>query len=168
MCERTIFSGRTYFVLIVSLFLVSTACQSKPSDTQAREVLAEKYKFLTDLGAKVVDFQKLNGEVKTLGETTYVYTFLCAVELPSGIAWERHPLLPSGGGFVKDPGVKRIGPFNTYTPLPKGTVGVRKGTINFRSTERGWIAGDVDWVEGYCTDLKAQDCYKKLGLNKIN
>jgi hypothetical protein len=87
------------------------------------------------LGLKVTDFRKLNAESKEVnGQKVYVYQFLSAAEVPNGFAFRTKG---AGGelGLSKDPGVgARSGWLGEFTPLPKGTTGIRRGTITFRLT----------------------------------
>jgi hypothetical protein len=47
---------------------------------------------------------------------------------------------------------------------------VLRGTITFRFTEKGWVSPKVpdQFDQNYCTDLKPEACYKKLGWDKLN
>jgi hypothetical protein len=145
-----------------SLAFVSGCGSSRPSDSQARKVAEHRCEGLVKQGAKFIDFRKQNGESKGQnGQQVYEYHFLASVELPAGYAWE-------GGELVRDvgPGVPHLA---GYILLPKGAIFVSKGTITFRLTEKGWLSSDlVDRVtDSYCTDSKPEDCYEKLGWNKL-
>jgi hypothetical protein len=140
---------------------------SAPSIEQARKVLETAYP-----GSKIVDFRKLNGEMKVVeGQPTYVYHFLAGMELPAGIGWQ-HENLPYGlsAGFVSN-GPGQAHAFGAQVdPIPAGATGVSKGTITFRETERGWLTNDRPVAdEGYCPPkTPPQACYKKLGWDKLN
>jgi len=116
---------------------------------------------------KLIDFRKVNAEAKEIqGQKVYVYDFISAWELPDGLAWR-----DSGGepGFWKDFGPGDRNNFlGHFVPLPKGTTAVRRGTITFRYTENGWVSGKVpdNWTDNYCTDLKPDACYTKVGWDK--
>ena len=77
---RNSFKSRTAMALLLALLSVSVfvaGCgASKPSDGQARKVVEARLQFLTQLGAKVTDFRKLNAESKELeGQRVYIYHF---------------------------------------------------------------------------------------------
>jgi hypothetical protein len=73
------------------------------------------------------------------------------------------------GGFGKDTSQKGSVWVGHFTPLPKGTTAVSKGTITFRLTEKGWLAAKVPDTAavGYCTDKGPTDCYGQLGWNTL-
>jgi len=164
--------------LIALLVLVSllqlTGCRSSspPSEDQARKVAENSYQNIIHAGAKIIDFRKQNGETKEIeGQQFYVYHFLVAFELPSGIGWAG-PTITSTGGFVVGAAPQRGGAFG-FVPkidaIPKGTTGVGRGTITFGKTEKGWISRDLpDHADsGYCGEKQPQACYKALGWDKL-
>ena len=165
----------TKLLLLVPSMVFVVACgSSRPSDSQARKVVETHFRTLTQLGAKITDFRKLNGESKELeGQKIYTYRFLAAAELPAGIAWLNTTgsmvAYANRGGFVRDIGQKGSMWIGQFTPLPKGTTAISRGTITFRMTEKGWLSSDLpDTVDdGYCTDKGPADCYEKLGWNKL-
>jgi len=147
---------------------------SRPSDSQARRVVEAHFQYLTQLGARITDFRKLNAESKVLeGQKIYIYSFLAAAELPAGIAWHDTSgsmiAMTVRGGFVKDTHQKGSMWVGRFATLPKGTTAVARGTITFRATEKGWLSSGLpDTVDdGYCKDKRPTDCYTKLGWNKL-
>jgi hypothetical protein len=163
---------RVPFLAILALagLVGPTGCGSSsgPSDGQARKVVETSYQDLIKLGAKIIDFRKLNGEAKVIeGQKTYVYHFLVAFELPAGIWW-RHELNGVPGGFE----YKKRSPDDSIgweiNPIRAGATGVGRGTITFRETERGWT-DDLEKDDGYCPPKTSpQVCYNKLGYDKLN
>jgi len=133
-------------------------------------VVEASYQNLTQLGPKIIDFRKLNAELKEIdGQRVYEYTFVAAIEFPSGCcAWKRIP-----GSIdvevVRDTG-KKFDVVNTFESIPKGTIGVRKGLIRFRYTERGWLSAELPayFADGYCPPLKPEACYQLREFNKLN
>lgn len=158
-------------VIWAPLLIVLASCgSSTPSDSQARKVVEASYQDLTQLGAKIIDFRKLNAESKEVfGQKVYEYTFLAAVEFPSGCAWKRNPSMPSFIEVVRDTG-KKSDEIYKYTSIPKGTVGVRRGIITFRYTEQGWVSADLPgkFDDGYCTSEQPEACYRELKYDKLN
>src|ERR1017187_5751818 len=153
-----------FAILALAGLVAPTGCGSSsgPSSGEARKVVETSYKDFIQVGAKIIDFRKLNGEAKVVeGQKTYVYHFLVAFELPTGIGWKhglQGSILGPPGGFVKDPGpaaraAMRKSPevFVEIDPIPAGATGVGKGTITFRETERGWTDDLPDTKDnGYC------------------
>lgn len=142
-----------------------------PTNEQARKLVEASYGNFLDLGVKIVDVTKQNGEAKVIeGQKTYVYYFMSAVEVPDGMAFR---VSGRGGqiGLEKDPGPQnRTGWLGQYVVLPKGSIATRKGRITFRMTDKGWASRNTvpdEWQDAYCADLtKADACYKKLGWDK--
>jgi hypothetical protein len=164
----------TLLLSLSALVFVAGCGASRPSDSQARKVVEAHFQYLVQLGAKITDFRKLNAESKVReGQRIYIYTFLAAAELPAGIAWQDTSgsmiAMTNRGGFVKDAHQRGSIWVGKFTSLPKGTTAVKRGTITFRETEKGWLsAGMPDSVDdGYCTDKGPTDCYAKLGWNKL-
>jgi len=76
-----------FSLLSISVFVAGCGA-SRPSDNQARKVVETRFQLLTQSGARIIDFRKLNAESKELeGQKIYIYHFLAAAELPAGIAW---------------------------------------------------------------------------------
>jgi hypothetical protein len=149
-------------LLLVTCALV--ACSSRPSDGEARKIVEGSWGSMSSVGGKMTDFRKKNGELMEInGQKVYQYEFLAAAELPAGTAWQQDFM--GGYKFVKyDPASQR----GSMTPLPKGTTAVRSGVITFRQTDNGWVSAypgkPDDATNSYCTDLKPDACYEKLGL----
>jgi len=141
---------------------------SAPSDDQARHVAETSLASLKDLGAKIIDFRKLNGEsLEREGQKIYIYHYLAAAELPAGVAWVSGGLLSMGRrGFIRDPGQSTV--YIETVSLPQGTTAIQQGQITFRLTKRGWLSPDLPDVAemGYCTQLKPEACYKDRGFDK--
>jgi len=157
--------------LSVSAFFASCSA-SRPSSGEARRVVDAHFQLLTQLGAKMTDFRKLNAESKELeGQRIYIYHFLAAAELPAGIAWQDTSgsmiAVTVRGGFVKDLHQKGSVWVGKFTSLPKGTTAVSRGTITFRETEKGWLSSALSADDGYCTDKGPTDCYTSLGWNRL-
>jgi hypothetical protein len=90
-----------------ALAFVNGCGASRPPDSQARKVVEVNFQHLTQLGAKITDFRKLNAESgEQEGQKIYIYHFLAAAELPAGIAWHSTSgsvvAFANRGGFVKD------------------------------------------------------------------
>ncbi len=154
--------------LFICLFMATSCGPSVPSESQARQIAEGPSGQLTQLGAKMIDFRKLNGvSQEVLGQKIYEYDFLAAFELPAGLAWVKQTAL-GGGGFVKDPGP---GWEWGVQSIPRGSIAVEKGKISFRLTEKGWVSDDHpdDLRSGYCTGATSpQACYASTGFNTVN
>jgi hypothetical protein len=140
----------------LALIAASGCSQATPSDSQAREILMRSSGFFTMVGAKMVDFRKLNGVPMERRVKMYEYDFLSAFELPPGIAWVNR-----ASGFVLNS--------TQGHGLPKGTLAIKRGLITFQLSEKGWIGPvHVDAAEySYCTPpSEPSDCYAKLGWDK--
>lgn len=166
-------AGRLPLLFLCVVFTMGCG-SSKPSDGQARKVVESRLQPLTQMGAKITDFRKLNAESRELeGQKVYLYHYLAAADLPAGVAWQSTAgsmiALASGGGFVKDSGQKGSIWVGHFTSLPKGTTAVSKGTITFRLTEKGWLSANVpdNAAVAYCTDKGPADCYHKLGWDTL-
>jgi len=160
-----------FSLLSISVFVAGCGA-SRPSDNQARKVVETHFQLLTQSGAKMIDFRKLNAESKELeGQRIYIYHFLAGAELPAGIAWHDTSgsmvALTVRGGFVQDTHQKGSMWIGKFTSLPKGTTAVSRGTITFRETEKGWISSTLSVDDGYCTDKGPTDCYARLGWNRL-
>jgi hypothetical protein len=158
----------TGLLLGTCLSLAACAASDKPSDKQACRLIEESLQYVITLGGKVVDCRKHNAEVHDMmGEKLYDYQFLASVELPAGLIW--HEFFAQSS-VEKDPGLGHE-PAGQVVRLPKGSIVVRRGEINFRSTEKGWVSYGVNMnttQDAYCTALKPVDCYTKLGWDKLN
>jgi hypothetical protein len=142
----------------LALLVASGCTQRKPSDSQAREILVRSSGFFTMVGAKMVDFRKLNGVPMERHVKMYEYDFLAAFELPAGIAWAGR-----GAGFALNS--------TQGHGLPKGTLAVKRGLITFQLSDNGWVGPlHVDAAEyAYCAPpSEPTDCYAKLGWDKPN
>jgi hypothetical protein len=165
--------------LMWTAIAICAACNSSsvPSDRQAREVIDHSFKFLTNNGAKIVDFKKINGEQREVsGQKVYVFHYVAAAELPDGFAWQDQGLMPDGGfgsGFIKDPakGPSSLWGRGKIKPMPKGAFAIRRGNITFRLTDKGWVSADLPDTaqDAWCTEERSPSvCYEQLGWNKIN
>ncbi|SEQ41494.1 hypothetical protein SAMN04488038_106103 [Solimonas aquatica] len=157
------------FVPAAAALLLCACGASKPSDKQAREIVEQSFADIQKLGAgPLTDFTKANGEaLERSGQKIYIYHYLAATTLPEGIAWVKGGLLGLGQHkFVRDDG---RGLYVQKEDLPAGTTAVRRGQIEFRQTEQGWVSeGGPQRVDtGYCIDLKPDACYKQLGYDKL-
>lgn len=159
--------------LPVAVCILLTSCgSSRPSDQQARIVFDKSFQGLSNLGAKVIDFRKVNAEaLEMAGQKFYKYHYLGIARLPAGLAWEA-PGLVSRGGIVKDPGKNQAVSFGggQTKSLREGTIALRHGTITFRMTENGWVSPDLPDTadDGQCGTLSVEDCIKQLGWDKVN
>jgi hypothetical protein len=166
-------------------FIAASGCgPSIPKDSQAREILEKHYAPFTQLGFNMTDFRKLNAVLKeNSGQKVYVYSFLAAFKLPSGIAWHSGGLMTDG--FIQDPGNKEDSWGTKYESLPKGTTAIARGKITFRLTEKGWVSEDAPDTEefAYCSGaiwsgmdgsidhheiVNPETCYWKHGWEKLN
>jgi hypothetical protein len=174
-------------LLICTAFSAAGCGPGVPSDKQARQVVDGSFKSITNDVVKVVDFRKTNGEMKIKdGQKTYEYHFLAAAELPAGFAWvldDCKGYNPSSGYWVdvtpcyikSPPGNPRgfhtpSGLILDISALPEGTTAVESGTIAFRYTENGWVTPGVRGSStfNHCANLKPNECYEKLGWDKLN
>lgn len=166
---------RTLLVSLLPIGFMTACYSSRPSDSQARKVAETHLYPLTQMGAKVGDFRRLSAESgERDGQKFYLYRYLAAAKLPAGIAWQSasgsRAAFAQGERFVKDTG--QIGSVRVghFTPLPKGTTAVIKGTIVFRLARKGWLLANVvpDTTRvRYCTDEGPADCYRKLGWDTL-
>lgn len=156
-------------ITAVSALLLCACGASKPSDKQAREIAEHAFADVQRLGAgPLTDFRKANGEaLEVSGQKIYRYHFLAATTLPEGIAWVKGGILGLGQyKFIRDDG---RGLYVQKELLPAGTTAVRRGVIEFRQTEQGWVSesGPQHVDTGYCIDQKPDACYQQLGYDKL-
>ena len=157
----------------VAVCVLLTACgSSRPSEQQARAVFDKSFQGLANLGVKLVDFRKVNAEsLEVAGQKIYTYYYLGIAKVPAGLAWEA-PGLMSRGGIVKDPGKGQAISFGggKTQSIAEGTIVMRRGKITFRMTENGWVSADLPDTadDAQCGNLKADDCIKQIGWDKLN
>jgi hypothetical protein len=165
--------NRKIISAIACLCLLLTSCgSSSPSDSDAREVFDKGWAPMAMMGFKLVDFKKLNGEMREFqGGKSYIFTFLATAEAPEGVFWAA-PTMGDSGRFVRDP---RTAPsFGILGPtqrVAKGAIAVRRGIITFNLTERGWVSelGVPDHTQdGYCKNGSAADCAKTMGMDRLS
>jgi len=160
-------------LIVAACALVISCGSSRPSERQARVVFNNSFQGLAKVGVKAIDFRKINAEsLDVAGQKIYIYHYLAIEKLPAGLAWEA-PGLASRGGIVMDPGKGR--PVNDFfggktQGLAEGTIALRRGKITFRMTENGWVSADLPDTadDAQCGNLKADECIKQLGWDKLN
>lgn len=174
-----------YRVLVAGIAVTTalTGCgESTPSDTQAREIVQESFKYPIVVGhllwgmgydtkenisaGPLVDFTKVNGEsLAESGQKIYVYHFAAAETLPTGMVW----LADFNGGTIAKCSVKLCGKESGIKVIPAGAIAVRKGQIKFRMTDKGWVTDGkiTNLGSGYCENPAPGVCYNRLGFDKL-
>lgn len=136
---------RTVFLCLLLLPLV--ACSGKPTDSDARLVLAAQVEKESNGLIRVASFEKTNAiEQELLGRQIYVLEYSAQIEFKEDVMWSGPGPFGWSGNFLATPGRPKSAldsfhpAFMGRTPGNKGETAKVAGKIVFEKAEKGWRA----------------------------